>query len=143
MPVKFFEFSSIEVRKFNQQVEKNVQITTNQEISHVLERQNSETEINFKFTINYMGSSQIALMRFEGFVIYAGESGIANYYAKNRELPVEVADEVILVILNHCVTQAMNRAMDMGLSPPINLKQMIRPPTPPITPVNVDEGRNE
>jgi hypothetical protein len=123
MPVKNFEFMTIDARRFSRsnEVHKNIQIQINHEVTQVIERTDKETELNFRFAINYTGMGAIASVKFEGYVLFEGVTGIAQKWNKEKKLPDDVANEVLNLIMRNCLMQGVVLARDMRLPPPIQL----------------------
>jgi len=123
MSVKNFEFMTIDARRFSRsnEVQKNIQIQINHEISQVVERTDKETELNFRFAINYTGMGAIASIKLEGYVLWEGATGIAQKWNKEKKLPDDVANEVLNLIMRNCLMQGVVLARDMRLPPPIQL----------------------
>ena len=126
MPVKNFEFSTIDARRFSRSTEqhKNIQINVNHEITQVIERDEGQTEMNFRFAVNYTGMGAVASIKLEGFLIFEGESGLAQAWAKDKKLPDPVANEVLNLIMRNCIMQGVVIARDMRLPPPIQMPQV-------------------
>jgi hypothetical protein len=126
MPVKNFEFSTIDARRFSRstEVQKNIQINVNHEITQVIERAEGQTEMNFRFAVNYTGMGAVAAIKLEGFLIYEGEGGIAQKWVKDKKLPDKVANEVLNLIMRNCIMQGVVLARDMRLPPPVQLPQV-------------------
>ncbi|MFO7618322.1 MAG: hypothetical protein R6W91_01490 [Thermoplasmata archaeon] len=126
MPVKNFEFMTIDSRRFSRstEVHKNIQIQVNHEITQVIERSDKETELNFRFAINYTGMGAIASIKLEGYVMFEGEPGIAQKWNKDKKLPDDVANEVLNLIMRNCLMQGVVLARDMRLPPPVQLPQV-------------------
>ncbi|MDD4307859.1 MAG: hypothetical protein PHU53_03520 [Thermoplasmata archaeon] len=126
MPVKNFEFMTVDARRFSRstEVQKNIQIQVNHEISQVIERSENETELNFRFAINYTGMGAIASIKLEGYVLFEGVPGIAQKWVKDKKLPDDVANEVLNLIMRNCLTQGVVLARDMRLPPPIQMPQV-------------------
>jgi len=126
MPVKNFEFMTIDSRRFSRstEVHKNIQIQVNHEITQVIERSDKETELNFRFAINYTGMGAIASIKLEGYVLFEGVDGIAQKWNKEKKLPDDVANEVLNLIMRNCLMQGVVLARDMRLPPPIQLPQV-------------------
>jgi len=126
MAVKNFEFMTIDARRFSRanEVQKNIQIQINHEVTQVIERSEKETELNFRFAINYTGMGAIASIKLEGYVLWEGESGIAQKWNKEKKLPDPVANEVLNLIMRNCLMQGVVLARDMRLPPPIQLPQV-------------------
>ncbi len=126
MPVKNFEFMTIDARRFakSTEVHKNIQIQVNHEISQVIERSEKETELGFRFAINYTGMGAIASIKFEGYVLFDGVAGIAHKWTKEKKLPDDVANEVLNLIMRNCLMQGVVIARDMRLPPPIQMPQV-------------------
>jgi hypothetical protein len=126
MPVKNFEFMTIDARRFarSTEIQKNIQIQVNHEITQVIERAEKETEFNFRFAVNYTGMGAIASIKFEGYVLYEGQTGIAQKWIKEKKLPDDVANEVLNLIMRNCLMQGVVLARDMRLPPPIQMPQV-------------------
>ncbi len=126
MPVKHFEFSTIDARRFSRSTEqhKNIQINVNHEMSQVIERAEGQTEISFRFAVNYTGMGAVAAIKLEGFLIYEGESGLAQKWANEKKLPDNVANEVLNFIMRNCIMQGVVLARDMRLPPPVQMPQV-------------------
>ena len=126
MAVKNFEFMTIDARRFSRsnEVQKNIQIQINHEISQVVERTDKETELNFRFAINYTGMGAIASIKLEGYVLWEGSTGIAQKWNKEKKLPDDVANEVLNLIMRNCLMQGVVLARDMRLPPPIQLPRI-------------------
>jgi len=126
MPVKNFEFMTIDARRFarSTEIQKNIQIQVNHEITQVIERAEKETEFNFRFAVNYTGMGAIASIKFEGYVLFEGQSGIAQKWLKEKKLPDDVANEVLNLIMRNCLMQGVVLARDMRLPPPVQMPQV-------------------
>ncbi|MBA3045291.1 MAG: hypothetical protein KKH41_00875 [Candidatus Thermoplasmatota archaeon] len=126
MPVKNFEFMTIDSRRFSRatEVHKNIQIQVNHEITQVIERSDKETELGFRFAINYTGMGAIASIKLEGYVLFEGVGGIAQQWTKEKKLPDDVANEVLNLIMRNCIMQGVVLARDMRLPPPIQVPQV-------------------
>ena len=126
MPVKNFEFSTIDARRFSRSTEihQNIQINVKHEITQVIERGEGETEINFRFAVNYTGMGAVAAIKLEGFVTWMGESGIAQAWLKDKKLPQKMDMEIQNLIMRNCVMQGVVIARDMRLPPPVQLPQI-------------------
>ncbi|MDO9536991.1 MAG: hypothetical protein Q7J68_01570 [Thermoplasmata archaeon] len=126
MPVKNFEFMTIDARRFSKstEVQKNIQIQVNHEITQVIERSDKESELNFRFAINYTGMGAIASIKFEGYVLFDGSPGLAHKWNTEKKLPDDVANEVLNLIMRNCLMQGVVLARDMRLPPPIQMPQV-------------------
>ena len=126
MPVKNFEFSTIDARRFSRSTEahKNIQINVNHEITQVIEREEGITEMNFRFAVNYTGMGAVAAIKLEGFLMFEGEAGLAQAWAKDKKLPDPVANEVLNLIMRNCIMQGVVIARDMRLPPPVQMPQV-------------------
>ena len=126
MPVKNFEFSTIDARRFSRstEVHQNIQINVNHEITQVIERDGGITEMNFRFAVNYTGMGAVAAIKLEGFLMYEGETGLAQKWNTEKKLPDPVANEVLNLIMRNCVMQGVVIARDMRLPPPVQLPQV-------------------
>ena len=127
MPVKNFEFSTIDARRFSRstEVQSNIQINVKHEMTQVIEREDGETEINFRFAVNYNSSmGSVASIKLEGFLVFIGETGLAQKWIKDKKLPEKIDMEVQNLIMRNCIMQGVVIARDMRLPPPVQLPQV-------------------
>lgn len=128
MPVKGFELTAIDGKRFFKQGDRlgNLRIDNNGTVTLVTELGETEAGVDFRFTTNYRAAeSVIGLIRIEGRVVYEGEARrIVREWSGKGRMPDDVASEVLTVIMNNCIPEATMIARDLRLPPPI--------PIPPV-----------
>jgi len=132
MPVKHFELSSIDAKRFSKSGEKirNVRIDHNSTVTLITELNNKQANIDFRFTANYSG---LGFIKIEGRIIYEGDAAaLAKEWATSGKMPNEVANEIHMVIMNNCIPEAVLLAKDIRLPPPI-----------PMPKINIQAGKGK
>jgi hypothetical protein len=124
MPIKYFEISSIDARRFSKPGEKhvNVRVDHNSSVTMITEINNREANVDFRFTANYAG---LGVIKFEGRIVFEGDApAIAKQWSKENKMPDDVANEIHGVIMNNCLPEAVLIARDIRLPPPIPMPQV-------------------
>jgi hypothetical protein len=124
VPIKKFELTSIEARRFSKSGEthKNIRIDHNSSVTYVNEINEGEAHIDFRFTANYSG---LGLIKIEGSMVYEGDAkGLANQWKAKNNLPNEIASEIHSTVMTNCIPEAMLLARDIRLPPPIPLPKV-------------------
>ncbi len=124
MPIKYFEMSSIDARRFTKPGEKhrNVRVDHNSSVTQITERNDKEANVDYRFTANYVG---IGVIKIEGSIIIEGDaSAIASQWSSENKMPDDVANEIHSVIMNNCLPEAVMIARDIRLPPPIPMPQV-------------------
>ena len=119
MPIKVFEFTSIEARRFSSSTEKhrNIRIDHNSTVTQIIEINDQEASIDYRFTANYSG---IGLIKIEGKIIYTGNaSELAKKWSSSGQMPENAAQEIHTTIMNNCIPEAMMLSRDLRLPPPV------------------------
>ncbi|UCG67929.1 MAG: hypothetical protein JSV09_08765 [Thermoplasmata archaeon] len=124
MPIKRFELTSIDARRFTRPGEKhkNIRIDHNSSVTLVTEINDKEANVDFRFTANYSG---LGIIKIEGSLIYEGDaSSLAKQWSTKNNMPNEVANEIHTTIMNNCIPEAMLLARDIRLPPPIPMPKV-------------------
>ena len=124
MPVKVVDLTSIEARKFSKHNEKirNVRIDNNSTVTLVTELNDSEANIDFRYTANYGG---IGVIKIEGTIIFEGDApALAQQWGTNSNMPNDIASEIHTAIMRVCVPEAVLISRDIKLPPPFPLPQV-------------------
>jgi hypothetical protein len=124
MPVKHFEMSSLEARRFSKPGEKhtNIRIDHNSSVTLITELNDKEANIDFRFTANYTG---IGVIKIEGRIVFEGDaSSIANQWGTEHKMPDDVANQIHSAIMQNCLPEAVMLARDIRLPPPIPMPQV-------------------
>jgi hypothetical protein len=121
MPVKHFELSAIEGKRFYKMGEKptNVRIDHNSSITLIVEKSKREAALDFRFTANYQG---LGIISIEGRIVYEGDAkDIVSQWKTQRKMPDKVATEIHQAIMSNCIPEAVIIARDIRLPPPVPL----------------------
>jgi hypothetical protein len=124
MPIKYFEMSSIDARRFTKPGEKpkNVRVDHNSSVTLITEVNDKEANVDYRFTANYQG---MGVIKIEGRIIYEGDaSAVAHQWSTENKMPDAVANEIHGVIMNNCLPEAVMIARDIRLPPPIPMPQV-------------------
>lgn len=124
MPIKMFELTSIDARRFTKHGEKhkNIRIDHNSSVTLVTELNDKEAKVDFRFTANYAG---LGMIRIEGSLIYEGDAlSLTKQWSTNNNMPDNVAGEIHTTIMNNCIPEAMLLARDIRLPPPIPMPKV-------------------
>jgi hypothetical protein len=124
LPIKKFELTSIDARRFSKSGEKhqNIRIDHNSSVTLVTEVNDKEANIDFRFTANYSG---LGIIRIEGTLVYEGHAAaLARQWSKKSNMPNEIASEIHTTIMNNCIPEAMLLARDIRLPPPIPMPKV-------------------
>jgi hypothetical protein len=124
MPIKYFEMSSIDARRFSKPGEKprNVRVDHNSTVTLITEMNDKEASVDYRFTANYVG---IGVIKIEGHIIIEGDaSAIAHQWSTENKMPDNVANEIHGVIMSNCLPEAVMIARDIRLPPPIPMPQV-------------------
>ena len=124
MPVKNVDLTSIEARRFSSRNEKirNVRIDNNSTVTLITELNDSEANIDFRYTANYGG---IGLIKIEGTILFEGDApALAQQWGSQSNMPDEIASEIHTAIMRVCVPEAMLISRDIKLPPPFPLPQV-------------------
>jgi len=121
MPVKAFEFRSIDGKRFSKASEKvrNVRIDNNSSVTQISEINDREANVEFRFTANFAGVGVISI---EGTLVFEGEaSALAKKWAAEGNMTDQAATEIHSTIMSNCLPEAVLLARDLHLPPPIPL----------------------
>ncbi len=121
MPVKHFELSGIDGKRFAKRGEKvpQIKVDHNSTVTMVTELNDKDAALDFRFTTNYSG---LGFIKIEGRLIFEGDAPkIAKEWASKNRMPPEVAEEVQRTIFNNCILQEFIIAKEIRLPPPIPL----------------------
>ncbi len=124
LPIKRFELTSIDARRFTKYGEKpkNIRIDHNSSVILVSEINDKEANVDFRFTANYSG---LGIIKIEGNMIYEGNaSALVLQWSTKNNMPDDVANEIHTTIMNNCIPEAMLLARDIRLPPPIPMPKV-------------------
>jgi hypothetical protein len=124
LPIKRFEISSIDARRFTKHGEKqkNIRIDQNSKVTMVSELNDKEAYIEYRWTANYSG---LGLIKIEGSLVFEGDAPkLVQQYSANNNMPNEIANEIHTTIMNNCIPTAVLLARDIRLPPPIPMPKV-------------------
>jgi hypothetical protein len=117
-------FKTTEARRFQDRPTGPMQIRIDHN-SHLslVESAGDSLKVEFQFTTSYGALGVIKLEGTLGLTV-SDAAGAAAEYAKTRNLPPEVAQQVHGAILQACIPEAVGLAKGIRLPPPIPLPQV-------------------
>jgi len=125
MPIKGFDISSIDAKRFTKPGEKfqNLRIDNNSTVITITLTGEDQAALEYRFTANYVG---VGMIKMEGRILIEGDAKeIVDTWSKSNNMPPEVANQVHSTVITNCLPVAVVIARDIGLPPPL-------PPLPPI-----------
>lgn len=120
MPVRSFEISSIDAKRFAATGErfKNVRVDHNSSVTEIEAASEGFSKVAFRFTVTYSG---VGVIKLEGSLQYEGEPTLAARWSETNQMPKEVASEIHTAIMGACIQEAVLLARELRLPPPIPL----------------------
>src|SRR2546427_12837183 len=122
MPVKTFEFSSVDGRRFVKPTDRwiNLRVDHNSTVTLISELGDRQASVDFRFTANYHASEAVVgPIQIEGNLVWEGDARApVERWSAGGQMPPEGAQEIHTVIMSNCIPGA-------GLLPPGR-----RPPPP-------------
>src|SRR2546421_2960084 len=111
MPVKTFEFSSVDGRRFVKPTDRwlNLRVDHNSTVTLISELGDRQASVDFRFTSNYH-ASEAALRRIqiEGNLLWEGAAqALVKGRAAGGQMPPEGAQEIHPVITANCIPEAV------------------------------------
>src|SRR2546428_558659 len=120
MPVRTFEFSSVDGRRFVKPTDRwvNLRVDHNSSVTLVSEIGERQASVDFRFTANYHASEAVVgLIQIEGNLLWEGDAkALVKGWSSGGQMPPEVAQEIHTVIMTHCIPEAVILAR--GRRPP-------------------------
>ncbi len=124
MPIKHFELSAIDGKRFSKSTEKirNVRIDHNSSVTLISVIDDKQANIDFRFTANYSG---LGFIKIEGHIIFEGDAPtLAREWQTNGRMPDDVANEIHRMVITNCIPDAVLVAKELRLPPPIPIPQV-------------------
>ncbi|HEY7587138.1 MAG TPA: hypothetical protein VIB49_00090 [Thermoplasmata archaeon] len=138
MPVRTFEFSNIDARRFTKTSERilNLRVDHNSTVTLVTEASSTTANVDFRFTANYRAAEAvIGLIQIEGTLVWEGDAkNLAKGWSSGGQMAPETANEIHTVIMSNCIPEAVILARELRLPPPIPIPQVNVAPQPPQKP---------
>jgi hypothetical protein len=115
-------YSSLEARRFSKREERfnQLQIGHGATIVNVYERNEKEANIEFRYTVNY---GHVGVINMDGNLIFPGKGAeLAFQWGQKRQLPKEITEQIINIILSEGSFEALVSAKLLNLPPPIKIE---------------------
>src|SRR5438094_8932877 len=107
MPVKTFEFSSVDGRRFVKPTDRwiNLRVDHNSTVTLISELGARQPSVDFRFTANYHASEAVVgLIQIEGNILCEGDAkDLVKHWSAGGQLPADVAHEIHTVSMNNCI----------------------------------------
>ncbi len=119
MPIKSFELSSLDAKRFTKLGERVPQLRVDQNtaITNITAVSDKEASMEFRFVVNYVG---VGVIKLEGKLVWDGEAkAIAAQWSEKHTLPNEVFGPVLAAAYANCMPATVTIARDIGLPPPL------------------------
>ncbi len=128
MPIKTFELSSVDGRRFVKPSERwvNMRVDHNSTVTLVSELGERQASVDFRFTANYHASEAVVgLIQIEGSLVWEGDAkALVRGWSAGGQMPPEVAQEIHTIIMTNCIPEAVLLARELRLPPPIPIPQV-------------------
>lgn len=128
MPIKSFELVSIDAKRYSKLGERipHLRVDNNTAVTSVSVLSDKEAQLDFRFTISYVG---VGIIKIEGRLVWEGEAkAVATQWSQKNALPNEVFNPVLQAIFSSCMPSAVVSARDLGLPPPLPPPQIQQRP---------------
>jgi hypothetical protein len=130
MPIKSFELTSIDAKRFSKIGERPPQLRVdhNTNITNVTAISDSEAQFEFSFMVTYSG---VGTIKADGRLVWEGQGRVvAGQWAQKKSLPNEVFGPILASISMNCIPAFFIIARDLSLPPPTPLPQIqLKPET--------------
>jgi hypothetical protein len=128
MPIKTFELSSVDGRRFVKPTDRwvNLRVDHNSTVTLISELGDRQASVDFRFTANYHASEAVVgLIQLEGNLLWEGDArALVKGWSSNGQMPPDVAQEIHTVIMSNCIPEAVILARELRLPPPIPIPQV-------------------
>jgi hypothetical protein len=124
MTIQNLELTSIEGKRFVKRDEPihQLNINSNSSITLVNAVTDGEAEIEFRYTVNYIG---VGFIKIEGRLVFTGDApSLAADWSSKRNMPDTVAQELHTAIMGACIPETVVLARDLNLTLPIPLPKI-------------------
>jgi hypothetical protein len=128
MPIKTFDLSTVDGRRFVKPTDRwmNLRVDHNSTVTLISELGERQASVNFRFTANYHASEAVVgLIQLEGNLVWEGDAkALVTGWSSSGQMPPEVAQEIHTVIMSNCIPEAVILARELRLPPPIPIPQV-------------------
>lgn len=128
MPVRSFDLSTVDGRRFGKVPERlvNLRVDHNSTVTLITEAAERQANVSFRFTANYRAAEAvIGLIQLEGSLVWEGDAkGLVRDWSATGNMPPDIANEVHNVIMTNCIPEAVILARELRLPPPVPIPQI-------------------
>ena len=124
MTIQNLELTSVEGKRFVKRDEPihQININSNSSITMVNQIDDGQAEIEFRYTVNYIG---VGFIKIEGRLVFKGDAPtLASDWSAKRNMPDNVAQELHMAIMGSCIPETVVIARDLNLTLPIPLPKI-------------------
>jgi len=135
MPIRSFEFTSVDGRRFAKPSDRwvNLRVDNNSTVTLITEVAERQASIDFRFTANYRAADAvIGLIQLEGSLVWEGDAkALVRTWSSSGQMPPDAANEIHNVIMTNCVPEAVLLSRELRLPPPVPIPQVSFAQAPP------------
>ncbi len=124
MTISNVELTSVEGKRFVKRDEPihQLNINSNSSITQVTPLDEGQAEVEFRYTVNYIG---VGFIKIEGRMLFKGDAtNLAADWGAKRNMPDDVAQEIHSAIMGVCIPESVVVARDLNLTMPIPLPKI-------------------
>jgi hypothetical protein len=118
---KGFDVTSLDAKRYGRPEEKhgNIRIDANSTVVRIVEKNDKEADIEFRYSVNYTGEGHIII---EGRLIFEGDApALAKSWGDTHNMPNDIAGQVHTAVMRGCIPIAVQVARELKLQLPIPL----------------------
>jgi hypothetical protein len=124
MTIQNLELTSVEGKRFIKRDEPihQININSNSSITLVNQIDDGQAEVEFRYTVNYIG---VGFIKIEGRLVFRGDAPtLAADWSAKRNMPDNIAQELHTAIMGFCIPETVVLARDLNLTLPIPLPKI-------------------
>jgi len=124
MPLSNIELTSVEGKRFVRRDEPihKLDINSNSSVTRVQQIAEDQAEVEFRYTVNYIG---VGFIKIEGRLLFKGDAAaLVTDWSSKRNMPDTVAQELHTAIMGTCIPESVIIARDLNLMVPIPLPKI-------------------
>jgi hypothetical protein len=124
MTISNVELTSVEGKRFVKRDEPihQLNINSNSSITQVTPLDEGQADVEFRYTVNYIG---VGFIKIEGRMLFKGDANnLAADWSAKRNMPDDVAQEIHGAIMGVCIPESVIVARDLNLTMPIPLPKI-------------------
>lgn len=124
MPLSNVELTAIEAKRFVKRDEPihQLSINSNSSVTRVAQVAEDQAEVEFRYTVNYIG---VGFIKIEGRLMFKGDAAsLVSDWSAKRNMPDAIAQELHTAIMGTCIPESVVLARDLNLMVPIPLPKI-------------------